>query len=144
MVSLMGQQADGDGSAVGGGGGGAAAANGGEHLSLPGASAASAFQAVQPVQQSERLQVADLVWSNAGRLKLQHGRHCRNAGWTGCHLTTCRALSARHSRPRLVDCRFSVPLPRCLPVDAIPGTPLSVRTQASRCRSRRRCAGTRT
>ena len=50
MVSLMGQQADAEG---GHGNGGAAAANGGEHVSLPGASAASAFQAVQPVQQSE-------------------------------------------------------------------------------------------
>ena len=50
MVSLMGgQQADGGA----GNGGGSAATNGGEHLSLPGASAASAFQAVQPVQQSE-------------------------------------------------------------------------------------------
>ncbi len=52
MVSLLGQHAD--GGAGNGGGGGTAAANGGEqHLSLPGASAASAFQAVQPVQQSE-------------------------------------------------------------------------------------------
>ena len=46
MVNLMGQQVDGSG-------GGPAQTNGNEHLTLPGASAASAFQAVQPVQQSK-------------------------------------------------------------------------------------------
>ena len=49
-MGLMGQQTDGDGSGGAGGvnGGAAPAGGGGEHLTLPGASAASALQSERP------------------------------------------------------------------------------------------------
>ena len=56
LVSLMIQRTEpGDDGSGGGGGGGGVPVNGEQQPALPGASAASAFQAVQPVQQRELL-----------------------------------------------------------------------------------------
>jgi len=110
LVSLMGQQADGGSGNVGGT---TAAANGGEqHLSLPGASAASAFQAVQPVQQSEHLERSQIhrAWCCLARAECDH--HCSTTGAEQAPFDHVLSPYPPATRPQLVD---AAPLTRCPP-----------------------------